>query len=173
MVDKSKTPLARPAESHPVYAALKPRVEAFLNGVNASTKHKVESVFRRFKDELICICATHSLSESERLSEAEVVVGTILAQSTQPRRRSEEIYRMNLHLRDVEAELTEIITYGKEWERMSEPEVKQALEFSWSAWKLMTDDIARMDDRDIFGKNSFTLLMLDIIFECLGRLKAL
>ena len=173
MVDTSKTPPARSAESHPTYAALRQKVEACLYDVDTiSTRQEVESVFRQFESELKHICAISSLSESERLTEAEVVVGTILAESSQPRRRSEAVYKMDIHVRNLEAEVKEIIL-RREWDKPSPLEAKRALEFAWSAWRLTTDDIARMDEKDAFGRNSFALLMLDTVLECLESLNEL
>lgn len=133
-----------------------------------TTRAAVAELFRSFEAELNYICATHALSERQRLSEAEVVVGTITARCSQYRWRKERIYKMDLHTRNLEAGVKKSV-YSGEWDALSEKEIKGALEFSWTAWQMMTDNIAV--ETNTFSQNSFALVMLNITFECLERLE--
>ncbi|KAF8910584.1 RNA dependent RNA polymerase-domain-containing protein [Gymnopilus junonius] len=156
--------------SDPISINLLGRVKEFLGDSaivdvnNHSSAKPVAEIFSRYVDELRYICATHTLSDSSggRLSEVEVVMGTILAKCTQHRWRSERIHRMGHHAR----ELVQDVQYSlcKNIEKASYLEASQGLELAWVAWNF---SLAKGDD---FGAQSFSLIALGVIFECLIQL---
>jgi len=127
---------------------------------------EIRPIFRRYHDELRYICATHTLSNEPGTSllEAEVVIGTILAKCSQKRWRKDRIYRMRLHastlVKDVQNNLKENISELKTY-----PELLRGLDLSWKAWHFS------ILNRKDFGANSFGLIALGTIFECLDKLE--
>jgi RNA-dependent RNA polymerase len=128
---------------------------------------EIKQLFQTYVDELSYICLTHTLSTASdvRLREEEVVVGTILAKCSQRRLRSDRMYRMNTHagviVREIERELVNIS------DRASTEVVQAGLAKAWIAWDFSLRISAQ------FGANSFGLIALSRIFECLDRLDEL
>jgi len=153
----------------PISLALLPQVQPYLqeSAFIENQPFEVLKLFRTYSDELRYICATHTISNTPgvRLLEAEVVVGTILAKCAQKRWRKERIYRMRLHtwtlVRDVQHGLLE------NTDTKSTSELIHGLGLAWSAWDL---SLRRRND---FGANSFGLIALDTIFDCLKGLNKL
>ena len=127
---------------------------------------ELQKLFQRYKDELRYICATHTLSDTPgvRLLEAEVVIGTILAKCAQKRWRSDRIYRMRLHastlVKDVQRNLIESLG-----ETVSVFELIAGLQLAWSAWGFS------LRRRSEFGANSFGLIALGTVIDCLDELE--
>ncbi|KAI5116848.1 hypothetical protein M0805_006803, partial [Coniferiporia weirii] len=165
-----------PLVDHPVYNALKHTVDAKLknSGVAETTLESVQKLFRRYAAELRYICTTHTLTDySARLSETEVVIGTILAQCSQHRWRKDRIFRMRLHTTNLVKEIKEEIV-PKRLHEMSILETKTALEFAWTAWKLITEKISTPEAaKNDFGLNSFSLIALGVVIDCLEHLNTL
>lgn len=174
-----------PLEQHPIYKALKPEIDRYvlnstLNGSttvksNGSGKSRIELLRTEYVDELRFICMTHCLSDhpGSALTEEEIVVGTILAQSSQHRWRMERIY----HMRAQTCVLVERIK-GKmlpEHPHMaSVEELKRGLTMAWMAWQDSLELISKSDGSSSsssdFGLHSFGFIALDIIFQCLACL---
>ena len=134
--------------------------DAFYNTDHAD----VEPLFRRYVDELRYICLTHSLYDDTRLEEEEVVIGSILANCSQHRFRTDRMYRMRLHagtlVKDVQKELYR--RYGEEMP--PEPQIRFGLSQAWAAWDFATRN------RGHFGANSFALIALLAIADALEDL---
>jgi len=153
----------------PISLALLGRVEPYLQESAFIETHafEVKKLFETYCDELRYICATHTISNTPgvRLLEAEVVVSTILAKCSQKRWRKERIYRMRFHtgtlVRDVQHELLE------NTDTKSTSELIHGLGLAWSAWDL---SLRRRND---FGANSFGLIALGTILDCLKGLNNL
>lgn len=168
------SPPAVEAARHPIFMTLNPIVERALKGCSSeklTTKDDVVRIFRPFEAELNYIATTHALSDKHRLSEAEIVIGTILAQCSQDRWRKERIYKMSLHVRKLENDMKDYVYKKKKRQELSRIELEQALEFAWTAWVMMTDSIAK--NKLVVTQNTFALIMLNIAFECLEDLKCL
>ena len=164
------SPMPSKAFQHPIFITLNPIVQRCLGCLDfdhPTTQAAVTELFLQFEAEFKYICVTHALSGHQELSEAEVVVGTITARCSQRRWRKERIHKMGLLARNLEAGVRKIV-YGAEWATLDEGEIKRALEFSWTAWQMMADNIAV--EAKAFSLNSFALIMLGITFECLERL---
>lgn len=172
--EKREPSVCIPAAWHPIHVTLEPKVKIKLqgSGVAESTVDRVRKLFVRFSEELKYICATHTLSDRPgvRLSEEEVVIGTILAPTSQHRWRNERIYRMRVHASNLEKEIKDQFM-PKKLQNMSTKEVQMSLEFAWTSWKLMTDKLSTEEaKRNSFGLNSFSFIALNVVLECLDFL---
>ncbi len=152
--------------SDPISIALLSSVDPYI-GSTAFVEHTpahIIKIFRQYVNELRYICATHTLinTAQSRLLESEVVVGTILAKCAQPRWRKERMFRMRMHA----GELVNDIRHGlMENGGTGMDGLIQALEFSWFAWDLS------LRRRNEFGAQSFGLIALGAIFDCLDKLE--
>ncbi|CAL1705570.1 unnamed protein product [Somion occarium] len=125
---------------------------------------EISPMFHSYAQELRYMRLTHSLSDSpdSRLEEEEVVVGTILANCSQHRYRSDRTYRMRLHsvtvVRDIQRKLyqpSDIPDIG---------ELRYGLQQAWLAWDF------GMRHRQLPGGNSFALIALGVICNILEGL---
>ncbi|KAJ3536923.1 hypothetical protein NM688_g6770 [Phlebia brevispora] len=151
--------------SDSISKALKPFIVDHLGegALHNSEEHikEMEPVFRSYLDELRYMCLTHSLSDSpdSRLSEEEVVIGSILANCSQHRYRQDRMYRMRLHSSVVVND-----TRRKLWVRTEASTVggmRYGLGQAWLAWDF------GMRNRAVFGANSFALIALGVILDIL------
>ncbi|KAH8117020.1 RNA dependent RNA polymerase-domain-containing protein [Phellopilus nigrolimitatus] len=164
-----------PLDKHPIYNVLNPIIDVQLKdtGIPETKRDRVRTLLLRYYNELRYICATHTLSDRRGtlLTEAEIVVGTILAQCSQHRWRKERIYRMRLHslnlVKEIKAEFI-----PEKLSDMSVLQVKRSLEFGWTAWKMINETLASPEGKNIFGMNSFSLIALGVVFDCLEHLRA-
>ncbi|KAI9446028.1 RdRP-domain-containing protein [Lactarius indigo] len=121
--------------------------------------------------EMRYICMTHTLVDAPdvRLKEEEVVLGTILAATTQPRWRSDRAYRMRLHsgalVRDIRSR---IVPKAKEDEPTDE-ELRAGLQTAWRMWFWAQ----HRRDKDKEFIESFSLIVLGVVLDCLKRLGGL
>ncbi|KAK0470607.1 RNA dependent RNA polymerase-domain-containing protein [Armillaria novae-zelandiae] len=126
------------------------------------TSHETATLFKQYEDELRYICTTQALTNT-KLSEAEVVVGTISAKCKSDKARRDRIQRIKDQaeqaVRDVRQGLGGL-------EEMDTREMLTAcLEDAWRAW-----DFSLRHSRE-FGALSFGLVALWQVFECLERLR--
>jgi len=150
----------------PISVALLDQVQFYLEESAFMEYHKPELVklFRTYCDELQYICTTHTISNTPgvMLWEAEVVVGTILEKCSQKRWRQERKYRMRRH--------TETLVWDTRHGLLTNPDTKSTselvhgLSLAWSAWDLS------LRHRNDFGANSFGLIALGTILDCLKAL---
>jgi len=148
----------------PISLHLKNVIKRFVSPSSrpGERSREISMMFRRYVDELHYICATHTISNTPgvRLSEAEVVAGTILAKCSQKRWRKDRIYRMRLHAstlaREVQRELVEDVG--------NEEQLIVGLGKAWGAWA------HSQSENHVFGACSFGLIALGAIFDCLDRL---
>ena len=126
-----------------------------------------EELHAHYLREMRYICITHTLIDSPdvRLKEEEVVLGTILAFCTQARWRQNRAYRMRLHAEGLVEDVRFRI------EQSDGPPTKEQLRAglprAWAAW------VWAQHHRELEFIDSFALLMLGIIFDCLKRLGGL
>jgi len=168
--DPQHIPPVPPIEplSDPITLTLLESVQRHLGDSAFVNNHSSElrKLFRRYADELQYICATHTLSDAPgvRLLEAEVVIGTILAKCSQKRWRKDRIYRMRLHasalVKDVQRNLIESVETT-----VSVSELIVGLQLAWSAWDLS------LRRRNEFAANSFGLIALGRVFDCLDAIE--
>ena len=154
--------------SDPITLTLLESVQRHLGDSAVVDNHpfELQKLFKRYTDELRYICATHTLSVTPgiRLLEAEVVIGTILAKCSQKRWRSDRIYRMRLHalnlVKDVQRNLIESLG-----DAVPVFELVAGLQLAWSAWGFS------LRHRADFGANSFGLIALGTVIDCLDELE--
>ena len=163
-----------PIMEHPIYITLRPAVEAKLRNLSVpeTTEEGVRTLFRRYSEELKYICATHTLVDrmGAMLKEEEVVIGTILARCSRHRWRTERIYRMHVHTSNLVKEIRGQFI-PKRVQEMTTMEATKALEYAWTSWRLITDKLSTEDARkNSFGLNSFSIIALNAVFECLDHL---
>ena len=122
----------------------------------------IEQLYERYVSELHAICTTHtlSLSQSQGLTEEEAFMGTIVAKTSQPRKRKNLISKLR--------EQTDILVRGVKEELGGDDEIplEQVLERAWLAWdhaisKGMT-----------FGAQSFCWITLHAIFDTAREIAA-
>ena len=152
---------------NPISFLLEPMVVSHLHGTPEDGESaEILRIFRRYVDELQYICATHTISNTPgvRLLEAEVVTGTILAKCSQKRWRKDRMYRMRLHastlVRDVQRQFVESFGTADHFQ------LTYGLEKAWQGWTLS------QRCGDTFGANSFGLISLGVVFDCLDKLGA-
>jgi RNA-dependent RNA polymerase len=123
----------------------------------------ISHTFDRFSSELFDICANHTLSNSKAaiLTEEEAIMGTIVAKSSQPRRRKELMSKLR--------EQTEHLVRGIREQLAGDEDStqEQRLNRAWFAWKL---SIAKRK-RGHFGAHSFGWIALAAIFEAMKDLE--
>jgi RNA-dependent RNA polymerase len=126
-----------------------------------------EQVHAHYMREMRFICMTHTLVDSSdvRLKEEEAVLGTILANCVQSRCRSDRTYRMMLQVEELVADIYTQIVQSEG--TPTEKQCRVALPHAWAAWCWAQ----RNTDKEYV--ESFGLLVLRIIFDCLKRLGAL
>lgn len=155
---------------------LKDMVESF--GVTAqpiaNVNEHIRLVFKSYVDELKFICSTHTLSDRQgaALSEEEVVIGTILSNCSQHRWRQERIYRMRLHsmnlVHQIRAQFFPSSRYNPP---TSEADTRHAIQVAWMAWQYTLERLATCDSKGGFGLNSFGLIALKVVLDCIDVLR--
>ena len=132
-----------------------------------------EQLHAHYVREMRFICMTHTLVDAPdvRLTEEEVVLGTILANCTQARWRQDRSYRMKLHaeelVNDIRTQIVPQRETGEEEEELLQEQLRIGLRRAWAAWCWAQIH----QDEDYF--ESFALLVLAIVFDCHKRLGAL
>ncbi|KAH9014012.1 RdRP-domain-containing protein [Lactarius hengduanensis] len=153
----------------PISRALAPLVQSTLNTTTTTaTTLEPEELHACYVREMRYICVTHTLVDvpDVRLKEEEVVLGTILATTTQPRWRSDRAYRMRLHsgalVRDIRSQ---IVRKAKE-DAPTEEELRAGLQIAWGMWCWTQ----HQRDKDKEFIESFSLIVLGVVLDCLKRL---
>lgn len=123
----------------------------------------ISGVFQRYCSALMSICMMHTLSHSRgpMLREEEAVVGTIIANSPQPRKRLDHIRKLR--------EETEVLVREVRSSLEGEGKVssEERLSRSFHAWRLAVS--AR---HHLFGRKSFALVALGGVFEAIREIEA-
>ncbi|KAA1469188.1 RdRP-domain-containing protein [Dentipellis sp. KUC8613] len=159
----------------PIFVALKPLVRRTLQDAYqtpSGTSPLAEELFPRYAREMQYIRVAHSLEEAPgaRLSEEEVVLGTILAKCVHKKLRSNRAQRMRIHsgmlVRDIHNRL--VPRASAEDDAVDEGELKEGLKRAWEvwAWSILQDPA-----RD--AARSFGLVALGAVLDCLKRLGAI
>jgi len=153
----------------PVLLVLEPEIKKHITRWERPTGDgaSITKLFQQYTDELRYICNTHTLSDEPglRLLETEVVIGTILAKCVQKRWRKDRIYRMKRHTQAVVQEVQRQLCPTREVNDI--PVLRQSLDRALNAWCF---SIVHHQE---FGANSFGLIGLGIVFDCLDKLNGL
>lgn len=129
---------------------------------------EMSTLYNSYLQELRYMRLTHALSDSpdSRLEEEEIVVGTILANCSQHRYRTDRTYRMRLHSATVVRDIQRALY--KPDQGPGEGELRYGLRQAWLAWDF------GMRYKYIPGGNSFAIIALGVIcnvLEGLGELR--
>ena len=130
-----------------------------------------EELYATYVREMRYICVTHTLVDAPdvRLKEEEVVLGTILATTTQPRWRLDRAYRMRLHsgalVRDIRAQM---VPREKD-DELTPDELRAGLPIAWGMWCWAQQH----RDTEMEFVEGFSLIALGVVLDCLQRLNAL
>jgi len=174
----TECPGGTPPLEDPITRAVAPIIRHILNSVTdaaataaeqagADNEH-AEQMHEHYVREMRFICITHTLVDAPdvQLKEEEVVLGTILANCVQSRWRTDRSYRMKLHAEELVGDIRlQIIQY--EEKQPNEEQLRAALTRAWATW------CWAQHNRDKDYIESFALLVLGVVFDCLKRLGAL
>ena len=129
---------------------------------------EAKGLYDRFLQEMRNVCMTHTLLDvpDVQLTEEEVVLGVILAKSTQPRLRKDRAYRMRLHAETLVRDIRARIVPAEEGQRI-ERDFRDGLQKAWATWGWA------QHHRDKEYIESFSLIVLGVVLDCLKQLKAL
>ncbi|KZT06877.1 RdRP-domain-containing protein [Laetiporus sulphureus 93-53] len=151
-----------PREDNYVQLTVEHRISEYIPipedvDVEESLIETMWELFRSYSAQLRTICADHTLSYSRdaMLTEEEAVVGTIVARSSQPRRRKD----MMSQLREQTASLVESVRAGISGDDDTPSE--ESLLRAWIAYK-----VALIQD-DYFGARSFAWIALGEAFDAI------
>ena len=183
-IDNFPTVFLAPLDD-PISRALAPLVQSTLNnntniitttpapplGLPTVEIPQPEELHAHYVREMRYICVTHTLVDKPdvRLKEEEVVLGTILATTTQPRWRADRAFRMRLHsgalVRDIRARM---VPKEKE-DKPTDEELRAGLPIAWGMWCWAQEH----RDSDVEFIEGFSLIALGAVLDCLKGLKAL
>ena len=165
----------------PISRALAPLVQNTLNTNTTTTTitaapgpppaeiPQADELHAHYVREMRYICVTHTLVDAPdvRLKEEEVVLGTILATTTQPRWRADRAQRMRVNsgalVRDIRAQIVRTANEDKP----TDEELRAGLPVAWEMW------CWAQHHRDKEFIEGFSLIVLGVILDCLKRLGAL
>jgi hypothetical protein len=146
---------------------LRPVVEKYCGSQQNLTEHRrdIKEIFEQYVVELNHLAYSHALSTDSlaKLQEEEIVLGTIMAPSTQERHRKEMMSSLRLNARElVNLVSSQIGEFDKNSPRS---ELAIILARVWTMWCLSVQNTGD------FGKHSFGLIALDIFFRVLAALE--
>ncbi|KAH9066237.1 RdRP-domain-containing protein [Lactarius vividus] len=164
----------------PISRTLAPLVQRTLSTTTTTTTTlelpeaeipEADELHAYYVREMRYICVTYTLPDASdaRLKEEEVVLGTILATTTQPRWRSGRTYRMGLHsgalVRGIRSQIVRTVRGGDP----TEHELRMGLPIAWGMWHWAQNQ----RDKNKEFIESFSLIILGVILDCLKRLNGL
>jgi RNA-dependent RNA polymerase len=149
-----------------------------VGAVTLAGDAQVDSLYAHYVREMRYICATHTLIDAPdiRLTEEEVVLGTILANCTQPRLRTDRAHRLKLqsetlvrHIRShLIASAPGVDPSGSSSSGLlTEPQLRAGLQDAWAMW------CWAQHHQDAEFVESFALIALGVVLDCLKQLGAL
>ncbi|KAF9227760.1 RdRP-domain-containing protein [Gyrodon lividus] len=132
----------------------------------------IDSLYMAYREELTYMATTYSLSKvaGARLREEELVIGTILARCSQKRYRSNRLYAMRESVAFLVQDMKGQLVGGLE--EPSEDALKEKLAIAWAVWRHSLEK-AGLPAEESFGSQSFGLIGLGLVLECLEKLGSL
>ncbi|KAI6030048.1 RNA dependent RNA polymerase-domain-containing protein [Pisolithus marmoratus] len=162
-------PSMQPGREETISDVLRPLVECKLRGYKPLTDQSwLDSVYTVYRGELKYISAAYSLSKTA-LSEEELVMGMILANSSSEAHKRERVFAMN-------ESLSSLLRVTRESILGELQEVRWQLARAWKAWTYHTLDIQKTcneSGKPPFGSHSFGLIALGLVLKCLARMGSL
>ena len=148
-------------ERDPVTSALLECHPEYLGNVGGGRQIDfIPDLFQQFQSELEDMARSNALTRKGKLIEEELLLGTILARTSQPRQRKNLMARM----RESSAHLVERIRDELEGGKDRLPP-NIYLDRSWAAWLLS------VDEKDTFGARSFGFIALSCVLEAINELE--
>lgn len=158
--------------------ALAPTVQRLLLEVSSEevnviaqpwTTDDVTPLFLRYSRELRYIRATHTLADMPgvQLAEEEVILGAILSTCTQTRWRADRIYRLRLHAESLVSDTRRRLLGEAGAIAPDTATLRAGLGRAWAAWEWA------QRNANTEGAQSFGLLALGALFDCLKKLDGL
>ncbi|TBU35633.1 RdRP-domain-containing protein [Dichomitus squalens] len=164
----SKPAKREPPLSDVISLALKPFIERQLHYYENSDRNVADmrGLFLRYEQELRYICVTHALSDAPdiRLQEEEVAIGTILANCSQHRWRTDRMHRMRMHAGELAREIKYKLYHPSDVLNPDQGELLYGLSQAWLAWDFGTRNSS------VFGARSFSLVALGVVLDTLSKL---
>lgn len=163
-------------QEHPISEALYPHVRRHLPGLRGQTQTWMDSLYNTYREELTYISSTYSLSKTpgSRLSEEELVIGTILARCRQKAYRSSRLREMRDNVGVLVQGIKEQLVGRRELEDLPESVLKEKLAVAWCMWKFSTDKASSSPSLgENFGLESFGLIGLGLVLDVLEVLGGL
>jgi RNA-dependent RNA polymerase len=157
-----------------IIKAVRVAVSKFIDPWRHSKKaiEEIWKIFQEFAYELRTICASHTISSGRlaMLTEEEALVGTIVAKSSAPRRRKEQIASLREHTTNLfDRTARQIIGPPQRDEAHFKEHTMHSLQQAWVAYGI---SIIFWHSK-FFGAHSFSLLALSEIFDAVKKLEAL
>lgn len=163
------------AKEQPISKVLTPLVRRHLAGLPAQTRMaRIETLYMTYREELTYMASTYSLSQvpGSRLREEELVIGTILGKCSQRRYRSSRLHAMRENVEFLVREIKEQLV-GR-LEELSESALKERLAVAWDVWLFSLEKVRPSPQAgEEFGSESFGLLGLGLVLDCLEKLGSL
>ncbi|KAH9945817.1 RNA dependent RNA polymerase-domain-containing protein [Epithele typhae] len=166
-----KPPTKQSILCDPISLALRPFIERqlhyFINDDNNVAD--MRTLFLRYERELRYICVTHALSDAPdiRLQEEEVAIGTILANCSQHRWRTDRMHRMRMHASELARDIRLRLFRPSDTLNPDQGELLYGLSLAWLAWDF------GMRNAQVFGARTFSLIALGVVLDTLTKLGAL
>ncbi|KAK7064480.1 RNA-dependent RNA polymerase [Favolaschia claudopus] len=154
-------------EDDPMVMAIQAHVARFIstNYRPQETMEYVSQIFNRYSSEFQGLCISHTLSQSKAalLSEEEAVVGTIIAKTSQPRKRQELIAGLR--------EKSDLLVKSVKEELMGDDDVSwdECLMRAWLSFELAIE-LAHAE-HPVFGAQSFIWITLGAILDAVKELE--
>lgn len=136
----------------------------FSPDVVAAARDLARHLFDDFRQELRYICQTHALSTKRKdgmLTEEEVLVGTIVANTSQPRQRKDQMAKMRERSTTLVGRVRDELSGDKEIP------LRTWIYRSWIAWQYS----AALARRGVFGSRSFGFIALGSAFEAVKTME--
>ena len=150
-------------DNDPIYDSVASRVAEFIEDAEAPTdndsEERISNLFRGYRSELEAICSTHTLSKHRgaMLTEGEAAIGTIVANTSQPRKRLDHIGK----LREQTDTLVRSVRESLEGDDDVPPD--ECLQQAFFAWRFAQRLCS--NPRPQSGARSFWWVTLGAVFE--------
>lgn len=130
-----------------------------------SVLRDIRDIYLAYRYRLQSICAVHTLSRSRHamLTEAEVFVGTIVANTSQPARRLDHISKIRDETTMLVDDVRDSLMGG------AEIATEQRLYRAYFAWRR---SLEASSETEVFGLRSFGWIALSVVFEAMKDLDA-
>ncbi|KAJ7275343.1 RNA-directed RNA polymerase 2 [Mycena haematopus] len=153
-------------DDDPMVLAITEYVRKFIriNVARPAISEYIAQIFNRYASEFQGICIAHTLSRGKTalLSEEEAVVGTIVAKTSQPRKRADLIASLR--------EKSDILVRSVKEELLGDDDVswEECLERAWLSFQLAIELASK--EHPTFGAQSFVWISLGAILDALKEL---